>query len=336
MQEGNKIDLDIEKVVKESELSVKKGKKLKKHQKAKSLVAEAKSLVKKSENELQDCKLLLEDDIKEYVEALEALKRGGLDESKEFLAKIGDIDLDISEIEVDDKVFEAKEDLEPLHLKEVSSGRFTGFLLSLLGGMATLGGLIYWATEKLGMTLDITKIPSNETVQTILGWFGTQVGRENDVVVGGVVVGVVVLAVMTLLYMIRVSLKGSSNLNFAKKQMKETQKYVTKKTDCKAEMDRVDAHIMQAVKVLKDYEVVLNEQVGKLKRIFHFENDKNSLSKFQQKSIDTIKDTKGLIENIQKFISTPMSEEGKLSEWNVKALKNSKDYLEQLLKEWSK
>ena len=335
MNEENKINLDIETVVEESKALTTQEKKLKKHQEAKKLVAEAKSIAKDSESELQDCRLLLADDMQEYVEAVKALKIGGLDESKRLLSRLHDIQMVENDVIEENNIFEAKEDLTPLHLKDVSSGKFTGFLLSLLGGVVTFGGLIYWATEKLGMTLDISKVPSNDTIETIFSWFGTQVGNTEDAVIGGVAVGAAVLGVMALIYMIRVALKSSTNLHFAQIQMKETQKYITQKSNCKAEMDRVDVHIKEAVKVLKDYEVLLNEQKGKVERIFHFEENKSKTSQFQQKSIATIKETQGLVENIEKFISTPMSEEGKLSELNVKALVMSKEYISKLLKGWN-
>ncbi|MCF6243558.1 MAG: hypothetical protein L3J43_00810 [Sulfurovum sp.] len=335
MDEENKIDLDIEKVVEESKALTTQEKKLKKHQEAKKLVQEAKSIVQESENELQDCKLLLADDMHEYVEAVKALKIGGLDESKAFLSRLSDINLDSTDIDLDEKVFEAKDDITPLNLKDVNSGKFTGFLFSLLGGAATFGALIYWATEKLGMTLDITKIPSNETIQTIFGWFGTQVGQQDDAMVGGILVAAAVLAVMALLYMIRVALKSSSNLHFAKAQMKETQKYITQKSNCKVEMDRVDAHIKDAVNVLKDYEILLHEQKGKLQRIFYFEEGKSKLSEFSNASLTTMEETQGLIEQVQKFIATPMSHEGRLSEEKENALEHAKLYADKLLKMWN-
>jgi chaperonin cofactor prefoldin len=139
---------------------------------------------------------------------------------------------------------------------------------------------------------------------------------------------------MALIYALRVALKSSTNLHFAKKQMKETQKYITQKSNCKAEMDRVDVHIKESVKVLKDYEILLNEQAGKLKRIFYFEKKKTKSSEFQGQSMRTIKESQGLIEHIQKFITTPMSEEGRLSEWKVNSLVSAKEHIEKLLKSY--
>ena len=309
--------------------------KIKKHLEAKKLVEEAKSIVKASDSEMQDCKLLLEEDLRDYEDAKRALAVGGFDEAKALLSELGHEPVSETEQEEGTVVFEAKNDVKPIILKDVNSGRFTGFLLSLLGGAVTLGALVYWATEKLGMTLYVDKVPSNETIQTIFGWIGTQVGRVDDAMNGGLLVSAIVLVVMILIYVLRVWLKGGSNLRFATEQMKETQKYITHKTNCKVEMDRVDAHITDTIKVLKDYEVLLNEQSGKLKRVLYFEGQKSALSEYHTKSVLEMKDTQNLIENIGRFIATPMSEEGKLSGKSSLFLHSAKEALQKVLARFS-
>jgi len=326
----------LEEMKNESKVLTSQPSKMKKHHEAKKLVEEAKSIVKASESELQDCRLLLEEDLRDYETAKKELFVGGYDEAKVLLSELGHAPTQETEQEEEHVVFEAKEDVKPIVLKDVKSGRFTGFLLSILGGAVTLGGLVYWATEKLGMTLDITKVPTSESTQNIFGWFGTQIGRTNDVTNGGLLVGAVVLAVMILIYVLRVWLKGGSNLRFATEQMKNTQKYITYKTNCKVEMDRVDAHISDAIKVLKDYEVLLNEQDGKLKRVLHFEGKKNTLSEYHTTSVQEMKDTQNLIENIGRFITTPMSEEGKLSGKSTLLLHSAREALQKILSQFSK
>jgi len=330
----NERDESIEHSVEELQPQRRQRKKMKKNEYAKELVEEAKGLVKESEKNVQDCKLLLEEDINEYIVAKTALKNNGLDEAIGLLSSLGDIDENWHNIEENDVVFEAKEEVKPLVLKEVRSGRFTGFLLSLLGGLATFGGLVYWATKKLGITLDISKVPENEIIEKVFSWFGSQVGQHNNAMIGSVAVGIAILAVMALIYFIRVWLKSGSNVHFAKKQMKETHKYISHKIDCKSEMDRVDEHIRNAVEVLKDYEILLGEQVGKLKRIFHFENVENDISNYERKSVDTINETQHLIQYVNDFIATPMSQEGRLSEKSITSLTQAKEYVEKLLMQW--
>jgi len=321
-------------IVEETAVVATTAQKVKKHIMAKELVSEAKKLVEVSDNEIQDCKLLLADDLKEFETAKHALKAGGLDEAQALISQLGHT-LDSVEEEEGFVLFDANDDVEPIVLKDVNSGRFTGLILSLLGGAATLGGLVYWATEKLGMTLDLSKLPTSESIEKIFGWFGTQIGRPDDAINGGLIVGAAVLAVMAIIYLIRVGLKGGSNLRFAEKQMEETHNYITQKANCKEEMDKVDAHITDAVKVLKDYEIVLNEQAGKLKRVLHFEGEKGNSSEYHSKSITEMKDTQNLIENITRFMTTPMSEEGKLSGKSTLFLHSAKEALQKVLAKFS-
>ena len=327
-------DVDIEQEVDNKALTL-AAEKTKKHVAAKKLVEEAKSIVEASDSEMQDCKLLLEDDLRDYDDAKRALHEGGLNDAKALLFELGHTQASNEEMEDDSVVFEAKEDVKPIVLKDVSSGMFSGLMLSLLGGAVTLGGLVYLATEKLGITLDISKVPANETLQDIFGWFGTQVGRPDDALNGGLLVGVVVLLVMVLLYVTRVGLKGGSNLRFAEQQMKETQKYIIHKSNCKIEMDRVDAHIKDAIEVLKDYEVVLNEQNGKLARIRHFEDKQPSLTGYHDKSVQEMNHTQNLIESISRFTATPMSAEGKLSGKSTLFLHSAKEVMQKTAKQFS-
>jgi len=324
-----------EDVAEESKVLARKPEKMKKHAEAKKLVEEAKSIVQASESDLEDCKLLLENDLKDYAVAKIALNEGGLDASKALLSELGHTVSSDTDEESDQVVFEAKDNVQPIVLKDVNSGRFTGFLLSLLGGVVTLGGLVYWATEKLGMTLYVDKMPSNETIKSIFGWIGTQVGRVDDAMNGGLLVAAIVLAVMILIYVLRVWLKGGANLRFATDQMKETQKYITHKANCKVEMDRVDAHITDAINLLKDYEVVLNEQSGKLKRVLHFEGKQSSSAEYHPTSVTEMKETQTFIENIERFITTPMSEEGKLSGKSSLFLHSAKESLQKILARFS-
>ena len=133
-------------------------------------------------------------------------------------------------------VFEPKEELPPMPIKNVSSGRFTGIIYALLAGIVTAIGLIYIATEKLGITLDVTKIPSPERTQNLMTTFSTFIGMD-DYYVGITVFGVIVLFMTFLVYVIRMALKGNANLHFAVKQFAEAELYTETKEDCKVEMD---------------------------------------------------------------------------------------------------
>ena len=306
-------------------------KKIKKHDEAVALVDKAKTIVKESEEQLEACKILLSDDLKEYEEAKKALNEGGLNACEALLSESGYIDESEETIEEDSVVFEAKEDLKPIVLQDVSSGKFTGFIMALIGGAATLGGMIYVATEKLGVTLDLSKVPAPETIKPIFSWYGTLIGMKDNALVGGALVLLITLLVMWIIYAIRVSTKGSKNLHFATGQLEEAEAYTAHKGNCKEEMDKVDAHIHDAISTLKTYQVLFNEQKGKLQRILHIEGEKEALSEYHEKSILEMRDTQGLINSIRSFMATPMSEEGKLSGKSTLFLHSAKSKMQKMI-----
>jgi len=308
-------------------------KKLKKHDEALILVEKAKQIVKDADEQTEACKLLLAGDLKEYEEAKISLKSGGMDACTLLIEKLEDENDDSTSIEEDENIaiFEPKEELDPMYLKDVSSGKFTGFIYSLLGGAATVAGLGFFAMQKLGIPLDLSNVPSSETLQSIFGWFGTQVGRPDDAMNGGLVVGASALVVMGLIYMIRVSLKGNKNLHFATKQLEEAEAYTAQKSNCKTEMDRVDVHMKETLKTLKLYEVLFNEQKGKLERILYIEGAKDNETPYHAKTLIEMDSTKELLRTIKNFMSTPMSEEGKLSEKSVISLEQAQNKIDKML-----
>lgn len=306
-------------------------KNMKKHDAAKLLVVKANVIVKEAEGQLEKCKLLLSDDLKEYEEAKKALNEGGLNACEALLSESGYIDESEETIEEDSIVFEAKEDLEPIRLQDVSSGKFTGFLMALIGGVATLGGMVYVATEKLGVTLDLSKVPAPETIKPVFGYYGTLVGMNENANIGMALVAVVTLLVMWIIYAIRVSSTGSKNLHFATEQLEEAESYTAHKGNCKEEMDKVDVHIHDAITTLKTYQVLFNEQKGKLQRILHIEGTKEALSEYHEKSVSEMRETQGLINSIRSFMATPMSEEGKLSGKSTLFLHSAKSKMQKVI-----
>jgi len=294
------------------------------------LIKKAKHIVDDAEAQMEACKLLLSDDLKEFEDAKESLKRGGMEESEELLELLEYAKDENGEPEEEIIVFEAKEEVPPVYISDISSGKFTGFLLALVFGAATLLGLVYLATEKLGITLDLSKVPAAETRNSILSWFGSLVG-VNDPMAGGAMLAAAVLLVMWIVYAIRVSIKASSNLEFAKAELKKAEEYASLKGTCKDEMDKVDAHIKDAIDMMKTYEVIFHEQKGKLRRIRHIEQSGDETPEYHEKSLKEMEDTYDLIKTIKDFLNTPMSEEGKLSGKSTLFLYRAKNRLEKMI-----
>lgn len=323
----NESSESIEEALEETPLPAK----AKKNVKAKFLVKKAKKIVKAVNDREKACRLLLEAGLDEYENAKSKLKTGGFDACVSLVKKLGsqtknDLEAIMS--------FESKEELKPIVLKDVSSGRFSGFIYALIGGFATAVGMVYLATEKLGMTLNATQVPSEDVIQSILAWFSTLLGIHEDVYIGTGVLGVLVLLVMIFIYVTRVSLKANYNLDFAVKQFVEAELYIGNKADCKAEIEKIDMHIKDTIAIMRTYEILFNEQKGKLERILYIEGERGKSTEYHYKSHREIYETTALIDTICEYMNIPILEEGKLSEKSVLYLQNAKEQMNKMLERY--
>jgi len=243
---------------------------------------------------------------------------------------LGYID-DSKEIIEEASVVEPKEDLEPMILQDVSNGKFTGFIMALIGGIAIFGGMVYFATGKLGVAFDLSKVFTAEVIKPVFSWYGTLLGVKDNVLLGGALVLLSILLVMWIIYAVRVGIRGSRNLHFAMQQFKNAEVYMVHKDSCKEEIDKVDAHINDAISTLKTYQVLSNEQKGKLQRILHIEGVKKEFSEYHEKSILEMKETQGLINAIRIFMAIPILEEGKLSGKSTLFLHRTKSKIQKMI-----
>ncbi len=317
-----------EEVETEEELSTRE---LKNSEMAAVLVEEAKVIVNNADMQMEECQLLLAKDLEEYDEAKEALNEGGLKECEVLLTTLGYEDGSDEKVIVDEVVFEVKEEVEPVIVQDVSSGKFTGFLMALILAVGVFVGMVYVAIQKLGITIDTTTVPTQQSLEPVFSWYGKLIGMNGDPLFGLALVLFVTILVFCIIYAIRVSTKATKNLNFATQQLEDAEAYTAHKSDCKSEMDRVDLHITDAIKTLNTYQVILNEQKGKLQRILYLEEEKEDFSDYHEKSKEEMKETKNLINSLQNFTSISMSEEGRLSTASVQMLKKAQRTMKRMI-----
>ena len=89
----------------------------------------------------------------------------------------------------------------------------------------------------------------------------------------------------------------------------------------------MDVHIQDVIGTLKAYEVLLNEQKGKLQRIVYFEGDKETGIVYLDKSSAEIEYTKELIDAVQDLIDTPVVKDRKIPDESVLSLQRAKEKL---------
>jgi hypothetical protein len=347
MQSADLLDTDITKLSKADAVAL--------------LVKKAKILVDEADAKLNDCQATDRSDLQEYENAKADLKASVVEVNNEILKQLNSQEEQIEELEAQEEgeqyaqelntldnieesievlkeedfveaaPYELKNSIAPMYVQEPSSGKFGGFIMGLIGGGATLAGMAYYASTKLGIQLDPSKVPTMETCKPIFDFYAKLVNQPNTEVGMGLMGGAALL-VLWIIYGMKKSSKASKNLEFAKDQLHQSEAYALQKDESKDLLHDIDTHIKDAVDTFKLYTVMLNEQKAKLNRIMYVEADKLASGDFNDKSLQEIEDTRGLVESVKEYLATPLADEnGRLSNGIISALATMKSSVNNLL-----
>jgi hypothetical protein len=304
------------------------------HAKALSVVDKTKQIIEDAQTQVNECMLLLKEDLTKFEESKKELRESALNDSEKLLLGLGyesDMLNETEEAKIDFEEVEAKAQEGRVEVKEVSSGKFYSFIVAFFFGMVLALGILYAAAGATGVSFDAAKLADVGYLTPLLVWIGDKAMGNATLGAGAGVLGLTTLIFAYLIYIIRVSLRASKNLREAKVVYEEAEFYCTQKDECKAEMERVDAHLHDTIDTINFYKVLLQEQNMRLKRILFIE-EKQEFHLYHYKSQADLENTQRLVNGIMELLSTPIAAQGKLSTEAQEALAGAKVVIDNHIK----
>ncbi|NPA60947.1 MAG: hypothetical protein GXO06_01525, partial [Epsilonproteobacteria bacterium] len=304
-------NIDIEDITMVSE----ERKKLNRSERARELVLDSKELIYEADRELESAKRSLLDNIDRFEDLKHNFLNTTFAKAQLLLDKLS---YEYSKTEPKDSFqISLGTPNETIRVKNIKSGRFTGFILALIVMFITSAVWIYVATLNLGIDIPINppKIPERETIEQIFKWIGGGMwGDEGDIILGMSIVALSSLIVGFLVYKIRVSLKEKVNFKVANRIFEESNLYAEQQRERRKEIEKIDEHIKETLPMVKNYQYLLNEKNGTLQRIFHIEGEKEYYNNYHSSSIEAMKDSEKLMNRTEDLLNTPVTRDGRLNE----------------------
>jgi len=304
------------------------------HNRAVDVVESTKEIIATAQNQVNECMLLLKDDLEKFEKSKEELKNLALNESEKLLLDLGyeaDMLQDKEEAKIDFDEIEAKAQEGRVEVKEVASGKLSSFMIALFFALLMVAGILYGAAKATGTVLDFNQLPTFDTITPLFVWLGDKAIGTATLEMGIAVLAVTTLIFSYLIYIIRVSLRASKNLREAQKTHEEAEFYCSQKDECKAQMEKVDAHLNDTVNVIDFYRVLLQEQNMRLKRILFIE-EKQEFKLYHFKSQLDLENTQRLVNTVSKLLATPIAMNGQLSPHAQEALMDAKAVVDKHVK----
>jgi len=308
--------------------------KKKKMSEAQELIESSKELISKTNTEMEECKIGASKAAEAFDEAKRNFSNTTFKSAETLLEKLGFDYISYDEVEPFELSVDENSD-EDFSVKDISSGKFTGFILALLAALVTVVGLVYLALSKLNITIDpktLTPQTAMEQINPVLNWIGTLGGHTGgNSMVGAILLGFSALIVAWLVYALRVNLKEKKNLHIAKEIHEKSKEYSINKEDSKKEMKRIDSHLRELTKEVSNFDTILNEKVATLKRVLHIEGAFDEDKEYHPSSRKAMRETEKIMQGIEHLLNTSVTKDGKLNFQSVQSLQNARaiydDYL---------
>ncbi len=293
-----------------------------KNEQAKELIKNSAQLISEADSDVEVAKKSVSENVSRFEDVKNSLLNSTITQSQVLLEKAS---FDYANIEQDEP-FEISLGTvdEKVKVTDISSGGFSGFILALLSMLGVAGGWLYFACEKLGIALTPELINNQADQMSIFKWIASLTGSEVEPMFGMIIVGTTSLLIGWMVYKLRVSMKENKNFRVANETFEKSNLYVENQREAKTEMERINEHIVEAIPVIENYTVLLDEQNSKLKRILHIEGIKENNSEYHSSSIDTMKETDLLMERVEALLFTPITKDGRLNDASVSALREAK------------
>jgi len=306
-----------------TEVIPKKVKKMTKNDQAKKLIKDAQELVHKADDEVGLAKEALAKSIDRFEESKSEILNTTMEHNVTLLKKANFEHQKYESGEPFEVSLESE--TENFSLAKVTSGRFTGFILAILGIIATVAAWVFVASYKTGTKINLDQLPDEEIQNTILTWIGGgMTGAQGNPLFGMVTVVVTALLIGWVIYKLRLSMGENRNFKVASRTFEKSHGYVENQKKAKTEIERVNEHLNNATTLLLDYKVLLEELNAKLQRILHIEGVLERQSDYHASSQQAMKESDKLMSRIEVLLNTPVTKEGKLNKASEDALIEAK------------
>lgn len=300
-----------------------KPKKVSKNEEAKALIKNAEVLVHEADSEVNSVKEVVAKSVDRFEEAKATMLNTTMVHNMILLEKANFEHHKEESHEPFEVSLESMTD--EFSLAKITSGRFTGLILAILGIMATALAWIFIASYKTGTEITPDQVPDEATQNTLLTWIGGgMTGAQGDPQFGLATLVVTALLIGWGIYKLRVSMRESRNFRVAHDTFEKSHGYVESQKAAKSEMERMDDHVNATTALIGDYKILLDEVNAKLQRVLHIEGSLESNRDYHSSSQQLMQDSEKLMNRMEDLLSTPMTKEGKLNEASEYALIEAK------------
>ena len=231
----------------------------------------------------------------------------------------------IKEIRLDNKE-------ELLEIKKLSKGRFKGFIYGTISALLVASGLFIYGANVANLKLEPITFMDINNLDLIAKKYIEMLNLKGGAMEGYILIALVSLIVGFIVYKLTTFLQSLKNKRYVEKIKEGSAKYEQTLKEKIKQLENIIEHINKVSLVLSKYNIILQEQNAKIKRMIFIEKPE-SIEDLHESSKTEVKKTLLILDELLKLMNTPITkEDGSLNEDSVKSLKSANGVINEVIK----
>ncbi len=230
----------------------------------------------------------------------------------------------INEIKIDNKE-------QLLNIKYPSKGRFGGFIFGTLAAIVGVAGAYIYGSKLANIPLTTNSVLARANWDNIALKYADLINVKGNVIAGYATITIASLALGAIVYKIFTFLQINKNKKYVNKLEEDLNEYVAKIKNKNDSIQKLIEHIDNIKLVMQKYDIILQEQNAKLKRILFIEQPQ-SVDDLQSASRLEVDKTVLILDELLKLMNTPVSEDITIRPESQEQLKEANALINEVIK----
>ena len=318
-----------EEVIEINEQEDKPTKKLSSHDEIVNKVEATRALAENKYNEYIKAEDELEKITKNFIELENNILNTTIADSLELLKRLNVDSLADEEAAISEITKDNKEQL--ITIKNPSKGSAKGFFIGLLGTIATVAGAFAYGAKMANLPLNSATFMQKANLDTIATKFAELINVKGAMP-GYALVGASSLVVGFILYKIVTAIQKSKNSKYVEKIEKDTQDFIENLNNKISKIDDLGEHIEHIKLVMQKYDIILQEQNAKIRRMLFIEQPEEGVDSLQRASKLEVEKTVLILDELLKLMNTPVNDDITITDESKNRLHSANSVINEVIK----
>ncbi len=244
---------------------------------------------------------------------------------------------DVGVENLEENINEAKEIVqenkaELIHIKPLSKGGFGAFLFGVLGTLATATGLTLFGAKLAALPLALPTFMQKANLDTIASKLAALINIKDTPIAGYLLVAAISLLVGLIIFNLVKFIKKRKNLKYVQRLESDVEKYVEELDEKIQKSKNLTEHLEHIKQVMQKYDIILQEQNAKIRRMLFIEQPENGLESLQRASQVEVEKTVLILDELLKLMNTTVNDGLEITQESHENLHSANSIINEVIK----